>query len=367
VKYDATEIAARRRRKTVAPITRDYSDLSSEMVLWPFVTITSRPDVQTSVAATDSRGFRVTRLGDDALRSDAAPADAGFVLGGSYVFGVGAGDDSGTLPAALWRRTGTPYVNLGVRRATSTQELISVLPFVERPTTFVVCSGLNNFATARLVPLDPLFGPSYLDRPLRKLAALPVEELERLVKIAGSGGRLASIGDAELRREMVRRLAKRLRRRRKPAAAKTERRPGRGKEEPHPDAVVETAATVQLRDLRALRRLVPDAARVVFALQPIAPRTGKELTPEEESLFESLDVMQSRTTRWRVLQELFETHWDGFAARLEQGCATLGVPYVDLSRAPYTGWCFIDRIHMTDGGYDAAAAFLAERLLDGAR
>jgi hypothetical protein len=78
-------------------------------------------------------------------------------------------------------------------------------------------------------------------------------------------------------------------------------------------------------------------------------------------------VMQSRTTRWRVLQELFETHWDGFAARLEQGCATLGVPYVDLSRAPYTGWCFIDRIHMTDGGYDAAAAFLAERLLDGAR
>ena len=47
---------------------------------------------------------------------------------------------------------------------------------------------------------------------------------------------------------------------------------------------------------------------------------------------------------------------------LERGCAELGVPFVDLSQATYTGWCFVDRIHMTDRGYEAAAAAIEELL-----
>ena len=362
MEHDAAESDARRRRKTVAPITRDYSDLSDELVLWPFVTITSRPGLSTPVVSTDSRGHRLSRLDDSAVASDDAPDDAGFVLGGSYVFGVGAADDSGTLPSALWRSTGKPYVNLGLRKATSTQELVAALPFAERSTTFVVCSGLNNFAVARATPLDPLFGPTYLDHPLRRLLAMPVEELVRLVKTAESGGRLAAIGDADLRRELTRRLRRRVSRSKASPPAGDRPRRSKKKPEPAPDEVVETAATVQLRDVRALRRVVPDDAEVVFALQPVAPHTGKELTDEERELFESLDLMQARTTRWPVVKELLETHWPSYAERLEQGCGELGVPFVDLSRAEYSGWCFVDRIHMTERGYELAASFLQESL-----
>jgi hypothetical protein len=362
VKHDAAESDARRRRKAVAPVTRDYGDLSDELVLWPFVTITSRPGLATPVVATDHRGHRLSRHGEDVVASDDAPDDAGFVLGGSYVFGVGAADDSGTLPSALWRLSGKPYVNLGLRKGTSTQELISALPFTERSTTFVVCSGLNNFAVARAVPLDPLFGPTYLDHPLRRLLAMPVEELIRLVKTAETGGRMSAISDGDLRRELTRRLRRRLART-KPAPAADERRSkSKTKPEPAPDEVVETAATVQLRDLRALRRLVPDDAEVVFALQPVAPQTGKELTDEERDLFESLDLMQARTTRWPAVKALLETHWGVYAERLEQGCGELGVPFVDLSRAEYSGWCFVDRIHMTERGYELAASFLQEAM-----
>jgi hypothetical protein len=352
---DASQSDARRRRKEVAPITREYSDLSDEMVLWPFMTITSRPDVSTPVVTTDSRGLRVSRNGDGVARSDDAAGDAGFVLGGSYVFGVGAADDGGTLPSALWRLTGRPYVNLGLRKATSTQELVSALPFVERETTFVVCSGLNNFAIGRAEPLDPLYGPTYLDRPLRRLSAMPVDELERLVK---QGRTLEDFSAAELRSELWRRLRPARKQAAKPAAGRPPKtRPVKTVD---PEAVVEVASRVQLRDIRALRRLVPDEAQVVFALQPVAPRTGKVLTEEERTLFESLDVMQAGASRWRILSELFETHWDPYAERLAAGCAELGVPFTDLSTAEYTGWCFIDRIHMTDHGYDTAAAFLAE-------
>jgi len=367
VEHDAAESDARRRRKTVAPITRDYSDLSDEMVLWPFVTVTSRPGLSTPVVTTDSRGYRLSRHGEAAVTSDDAPDDAGFVLGGSYVFGVGAADDSGTLTSALWRLTGKPYVNLGLRKATSTQELVAAFPFGERSTTFVVCSGLNNFAVARATPLDPLYGPTYLDHPLRRLLSMPVEDLVRLVKTADSGGRLASIADGDLRRELTRRLRRRL-----PGQKPSPRPAGppkgpKKKPEPAPDEVVETAATIQLRDLRALRRLVPDDAEVVFALQPVAAHTGKELTDEERELFESLDVMQARTTRWPVVKRLLETHWPAYAERLEQGCGELGVPFVDLSRAGYTGWCFVDRIHMTERGYELAASFLQESLTRVAR
>jgi hypothetical protein len=316
------------------------------------------------VDSTDSRGHRLSRNGEAAVASDEAPDDAGFVLGGSYVFGVGAAADSGTLPSALWRLTGKPFVNLGLRKATSTQELISALPFAERSsTTFVVCSGLNNFAVAPASPLDPLYGPTYLDHPLRRLLAMPVEELIRLVKTAETGGRLAAISDGDLRRELTRRLRRRLPRSKPSSPSGNRRARSKKKPEPDPDEVIETAATVQLRDLRALRRLVPDNAQVMFALQPVASHTGKELTDEELALFESLDVMQARTTRWPIVKELLESHWGVYAERLEQGCGELGVPFVDLSRAAYSGWCFVDRIHMTERGYELAASFLQESLI----
>jgi hypothetical protein len=44
-----------------------------------------------------------------------------------------------------------------------------------------------------------------------------VDELVRLVKTAESGGRLAAIGDADLRRELTRRLRRRMSRSNPPA------------------------------------------------------------------------------------------------------------------------------------------------------
>ena len=48
------------------------------------------------------------------------------------------------------------------------------------------------------------------------------------------------------------------------------------------------------------------------------------------------------------------------AAWYDREHAGLGVPFVDTSRARLEGWCFVDRAHMTDRGYDAAAEMLEE-------
>jgi hypothetical protein len=124
--------------------------------------------------------------------------------------------------------------------------------------------------------------------------------------------------------------------------------------------ILADAAARQLRDLRLLRNLVPSRARVIFALQPLAPYTGKELAPEEEELFALLDVLQPN--RWRQLKLLLETHWGSYATLLEQGSAEAGIPFVDLGGGDYIGWCFVDRVHGTDRGYDTAAELIAKVL-----
>jgi hypothetical protein len=239
---------AERRLGEVAPIRQGYLDL--ERVLWPHVTIACRPNVATPVVTLDSRGYRLSRNGEATVASDDAPDDASFVLGGSYAFGFGATDDQGTLPSALWRRSGQPYVNLGMLGADSTQELISALPFADRTSTFILCSGLNDFWLARSDPLDPLFGASFLDYYVRKLQRVSMDELTELVK--------AALNERAPRLDRLPRA-----------------KPERALAADDAETIVATAARRQLRDLRALRRLVPDDAEVVSPSSRSRPKPAR--------------------------------------------------------------------------------------------
>jgi hypothetical protein len=370
---DGRRREARKGRLRIAPQLAAYDQL--ENVFWPFLLSVSRPGASDTVVSTDSRGHRVTRVGAESVRSDAAPDGAGFLLGGSFSFGVGASDDEHTVAAELWRRTGVPYVNLGIRAATSMEELVGVLPFVERGSSFVVCSGLNNLACAGLArladerarPVDRLFGPTYDEARVRTLTGF---SLRRLARLAGDA--VGTLDDRALRAELRRRRGVRMHERLKPL--RRFRKRVRGKLAPGAPApadapppggdalgeVVAEAAARQLRDLRLLRRLARDDAPVVFALQPIAWSTRKKLSPEEKEIFGLLDAIQP--LRWSRLKELLERRWGDYAAALERGCAAAGVPFVDLARGDYSGWCFVDRIHMTDRGYEGAAAVLEEVL-----
>jgi hypothetical protein len=197
---------------------------------------------------------------------------------------------------------------------------------------------------------------------MARLASVPITRLARLVDDP-----LGHFRDPALRRELSRRRRKRWSRRLRPlrrlekrirgrfSAAAEEPAPRPALPEPTTQAFLDAAAR-QLRDLRLLRRLVPTEARVVFALQPLAPHTQKKLSPEEQDLFAALEVLQPG--RWPQLKRLLATHWGEYTAALEEGCAAAGIPFVDLSRGEYEGWCFVDRVHMTDHGHDTAAAML---------
>ena len=209
--------AAKARHRELAPQLASYTPLNH--FLRPFVTVAIEPGYSNEVVTIDSRGYRISRLGTETARSDDAPENAAFVFGGSFTFGVGASSDSKTLASALWRRTGIPYVNLGITRATSTQELIGAVPFMTRTTTFLVCSGLNNMARSghRSAAIDPLFGPQFLDPYFRKLRKYP---LTHLAKLASSDSALFNEG-----KKRVKRRARSLTRSMKPALRGTSGQP----------------------------------------------------------------------------------------------------------------------------------------------
>ena len=119
------------------------------------------------------------------------------------------------------------------------------------------------------------------------------------------------------------------------------------------------AAALQLRNVRAVRRLVPDEAEVVFAFQPSPLHVAKEPTEEEVAIYAALDVIQDRGG-WAYVKKLMDTDWRTYGSKLAEGCAQLGVPFIDLNDAAYNGFCFLDRIHMNDWGNDLTAGFLLE-------
>ena len=319
----------------LAPILGTYYQ-EIEFILTPFLTIAPRPNLSTSVATLDSRGYRLSRVGGETVSSDAAPDDATFLLGASYAFGVGAEDDSGTLASALWRRSGRPCVNLAVPRGSSTHDLISALPFADRATSFYVAGGGNNiFAAMNRAPTaDPLLGPTHLDHFLRKLREPTIEELIHVVWAAGKG---------------------------RAARWKQSPRLPRTPESDDPWGTLADAVAFQLRDLRALRRMVPDDAEVVFAMNPFAFKSRKQFTEEEKAILEALEVIHARTGR-SGLWAMAESHWEELIAATAAGCTQLGVRFVNLTDAPYTGWCFLDEVHTTSRGYDIAAEFLLDSL-----
>src|SRR5262249_36509139 len=95
---------------------------------------------------------------------------------------------------------------------------------------------------------------------------------------------------------------------------------------------------------------------VIFALQPFATFLRKKMSPEEERLFEILDGLQGST--WRELKETTQSFEAPYQRDLEDYACELGLPYINLNKNKEfcrDQWLFVDRIHLTDSGYEVAA------------
>ncbi|MEH1015951.1 hypothetical protein V6U90_22930 [Micromonospora sp. CPCC 206060] len=330
------EKSHRDRRYRLVPQFAQYD--ANELFLRPYVTFLSRPGIDNPVFHTDAVGFRLSD--SPAGTVDTARwqelGGGGLVLGGSFVFGVGASSDATTLPSQLAHLSGMPQLNLGIYAGNSLQELIAAVPFLAQASTVVVASGINNvFASLQSLGYNELYGPLFFEGALATLGRTPIVDLTAAVDGAGPAGvddRAAHAAGQVL-----------------PSAVD------------HDDLAARMAAARdrQLRDLRILANAVRDDARVLFCLQPFADPVLREPTEPEREL---LSLHQERQGPWLTARNHVAANWDGYAGQLAEGCKHLGVDFLELPARQFTGWSFYDRVHMTDHGYRQVAETIWEKL-----
>ncbi len=331
----ATAEELRRRRYQIAPQMRDY-DLLEEKQWLPYVMIFHPPGLKTASFSTDSEGFRITWRRQQALslaEYQRAEGPRAVVIGGSAAFGVGASSDRGTLASVLNESGDRVWFNFAGRGFNSTQELLLfMLHLPPDIKTVLLFTGINNlvlsFLSESTSPVyNSFYAQSVFERGLQTGEATGMQGSFRL-----------------LMREIAQRLV-------------PPPRSGSSKPAGRREAYEQVLACFQ-RDMR-LWALLREAMGfdLYFAFQPMAPWTKKALSPEEHELFSILDS-GSGQQGWDQISGYLEEQKKDYTADVRRVCEERRVPFLDLNQNPGMArpdWLFVDRAHLTDGGYRRVA------------
>ncbi|MEW1910820.1 hypothetical protein AB0442_20600 [Kitasatospora sp. NPDC085895] len=343
--FRRTDPAVLHTRYALAPQMRAYDAL--EPHVHPYVGLSAPRGARGTVVSTDAEGFRRTPWRGGWTDTASAPsALAGILLGGSFSFGVGASGDGTTIAAHLARSRSEPWLNLGIRAGNSGQELSSVLPFAAQAPVVVLCSGVNNLvAELQSTGPDQVYGPLFFEEAVAAVGSVPVHDLVEQLngERPGGGAALDRLRSAFGRGAQARRPS--------PAAPA-----------PHGPTLADRrdrALARQVRDLSLLVRMT-GPEKVLFCLQPFAEARSRTAVPQEQQLLGVHDRRQG--PRWERVRDFALASWPWFAASMEAACLGLGVRFLDLEAASFEGWSFVDRVHLTDDGYEQAARRITEEL-----
>jgi hypothetical protein len=320
--------------------------------LAPYLTIGCEAMFKSEVLNTDRCGFRLSYKGGSSIDSDSwwNQPRRGLVLGGSFAFGVGATHDRTTLVSNLNALTDYAWLNLGIRAANSTQELIAAIPFIQSADAVVVCSGLNTLVVGlQSIGKNELFGPLFAEEVLDELAAYSIFDLASIAR-----SNLQNIGLKTLMAGFFARV------RRASASAPEQGGVQRRVKGDNVPRSVEAALERQRRDLSILAKALADSSRLIFAVQPYAGVSCKDLSSEEKHLFEIGDDLQG--AQWEHLKLLLEKLWPEYVRGLEKACLERGIRFIDLNAMDLSGWSYVDRVHMTDAGYMQVGKRIASEL-----
>ena len=315
----------------LVPQLRQYHGMRAD---WkPFVMFTNQSNLRSEVINTDGHGFRYTWHRDGWLDFNAfqyLAGQKGIICGGSTAFGVGASDDSKTIPSLLNQQSGTTWFNFSGRASNSTQELLTFMFHLPQVNHVVLVSGVNNLATLALSVRYTLpFGGFLGDSKFYEIEMSRSQWVRRLIE------------------RRIRRLM---------------RQPQNAPQETSNGAKLDLTLQIVERDLEVWRILRDTLGfSLSYALQPFATWTDKLRSPEETELFDDLDRFQG--PQQQALYQQITDSYPMYAVRLQAMCDLKKIKFIDLNRLlPEEGWLFCDRVHLTDQGISAATSAIKSEL-----
>ncbi|MCG6940950.1 MAG: acyl carrier protein, partial [Thiohalocapsa sp.] len=322
-----------------------------DFVLAPYVNCSLRPGLRMPFISADAHGYRVSHAPEGIVDSETWRGfkRRALALGNSFMLGWGASSDATTVPSLLNAETDYRFLNLAVMGCSSLQEVIAALPFLPDTELVLVGSGFGNplhylqFSTE----YDP-YGPFYGQDIYLGISRTDHRHLAELLK--GQADASATTGADPAVGALRDRLDAHAQRVMRWSAAEVEAR-------------LELAAEHLRRDLRTLLKALPDGARLVYAMQPVAALAKPVLEPDEQALF-------SVYRQFPFVRNVFLTYLlervPALVASVRASCDALGVPFFDLNAIDYRGTCCKDDGHTLDEGNRQIAGRLAQWLMESA-
>jgi hypothetical protein len=185
----------RRGRKLLATMPHIIAYPGADYVLAPYVNCALRPGMDTGTIRADAYGYRVTHdpHGIVDSRTWLARPRRALALGNSFLLGWCCSGDAATIPSYLSAKTPYSFLNLGLAGASSLQETIAGIPFLDQAELVVIISGIGNvqhyLEHTRDYDLYGAFFSQHLylgtsQTPVRQLSALHQQDTSADVELA---------------------------------------------------------------------------------------------------------------------------------------------------------------------------------------
>ena len=316
------------------------------MVWNPFLMFFHTPNFTSNVVNTDEYGLRCNHLLGKTifpLKDNSLNNENSIIIGGSTAFGVGASSDGMTISSKLSNLTNINHINMGGRAYSSSQELIlfsKLASQLKKIKHVIIFSGLNDLHLSSFGLDKKDFGYFYYMRRFKNamdLAALSKKQL--LMRLFLYPFYKDSITYNKIDKTKFLKLLFGIN--------------SIKKDNNKPLVNIKYAISQLEKNLfiwKQLSKAYP--FKLTYILQPLSIWLEKELSKEENSLFEYLDSVSSSQN----LISLFDKNiYNEYTLSLNKLCKKLEINYFDSNKLlkgklTKNDWIFTDRAHLTDLG-----------------
>lgn len=350
-----------KRRYEIIPHMCEYDKIGD---IWlPYIMFYNQEDYSSPVVNTDSRGFRFSIKNSLVVKDFQNENDlpVGIVIGGSTAFGVGATNDSKTISSLLNAESDLLWFNFGGRAFNSTQEILLFLlnhHHVKNIKKVVIFSGINNLAIYYSSnKFNRGYGSFFFHSQFNKQMNYGTIDNKKKIILAMANfifhKRVDDIINYKYlsKRDFIRKLFWEI---------------GHGhsvKEVVVDDLENSTNDKKDIlnifeRDLSNWQLLSNALGfKIYYVLQPFANWMARTKSKEEEDLFSILDEYRPA---WKVLKnKIGPDLYLWFRESLGEICEKFRINFIDMNSLLLNQdldekWLFVDRIHLTDLGYETA-------------
>ena len=322
----------------ITPQMKTYNEMKSE---WKtFIMNMQKSNFRSEVVNTDAFGLRFNNqqfknsVFDNEKKID--QKKIGVIVGSSAAFGIGATKDDFTISSIMSKNSDFHYYNLGGRAYCGFQEIIlfnSLMGQMKNLNQIIIFSGVNDiFMNNYIAVYDRILGPMFFTNYFKKAVELySLGWKKKLLQFFKDKFLLSR----PLKQKII-------------------------------DNKFENIKEIIKRNIYCWSTIKKGKnIKLVYFLQPMTNWCKREISDEEQSLFKELDRIDSSSNN--TLRSLDNDLYLKYKFFLKHLCADLDIEFYDcndyFSQARFNKkWLFVDRVHLTDLGYNYISEYIKSKI-----